>query len=98
MAASVVVKQEPVEFVDFEAKVLELCKENPKGITDTIIQDNLPNITPQQRVKGINRLLSTVRIGTFSFSFGFLFFYTTCTKSVYVWYMPWGYIHTSTLY
>jgi len=74
MAASVVVKQEPVEFVDFEAKVLELCKENPKGITDTIIQDNLPNITPQQRVKGINRLLSTVRIGTFSFSFGFLFF------------------------
>ncbi|XP_066911248.1 DNA-directed RNA polymerase III subunit RPC6-like [Clytia hemisphaerica] len=61
-AANVQVKQEPVEFIDFEGKVLELCKETPKGITDAIIQEHLPNITPQQRVKGINRLLSTGQI------------------------------------
>ena len=54
------IKQEPVDSVDFESKVLELCKETPKGISDSIIQEHLPNITPQQRVKGINRLLSTV--------------------------------------
>lgn len=58
--SNVQVKQEPVEFVDFESKVIELCKENPKGITDAIIQKSLPNLPPQQRVKGINRLLSTV--------------------------------------
>ena len=60
MAANIPIKQEPVDFVDFESRVLELCKENSKGITDAIIQEHLPNITPQQRVKGINRLLSTV--------------------------------------
>ena len=60
MAAHVQVKQEPVDYVDFEAKVIELCKESPKGITDSSIQEHLPNVTPQQRVKGINRLLSTV--------------------------------------
>ena len=62
MAASnvVAVKQEPVEFVDFESKVIELCKDNPKGITDSTIQDAIPGISAQQRVKAINRLLSTV--------------------------------------
>lgn len=66
------IKQEPVDSVDFESKVLELCKETPKGISDSIIQEHLPNITPQQRVKGINRLLSTVSF--ISISLMYLYF------------------------
>ena len=57
---SVEVKQEVVDFVDIESKVIELCKENPKGITDSIIQTSIAGISAQQRVKAINRLLSTV--------------------------------------
>ena len=61
MATNVAVKQEPVDFIDIESKVIELCKDNPKGITDSLIQEEIPSISVQQRVKAINRLLSTVR-------------------------------------
>ena len=58
--ADVVIKQEAVDAVDLEARVVQLCKENPKGITDQIISQGMPNIPPQQRVTAINRLLSMV--------------------------------------
>jgi len=61
--SAVEIKQEVLDdYVDIEAKVVELCKENVKGITDSTIQDALPGITVQQRVKAINRLLSTGQI------------------------------------
>lgn len=60
--ANVTVKQEPGEFVDIEAKIIELCNENPKGITDGVISESIPGISVQQRVKAINRLLSTGNI------------------------------------
>ncbi|RMX47070.1 hypothetical protein pdam_00016985 [Pocillopora damicornis] len=60
--ADVVIKQEAVDAVDLEARVVQLCKENPKGITDQIISQGMPNIPPQQRVTAINRLLSMGRI------------------------------------
>ena len=55
-----VIKQEAVDVVDLEERVVQLCKENPKGITDQIISQDMPNIPPQQRVTAINRLLSMV--------------------------------------
>ena len=58
--ADIVIKQESIEAVDLESKILELCKDNMKGITDAIIQQSMPSIPAQQRVMAINRLLSTV--------------------------------------
>ena len=58
--ADVVIKQEAVDAVDLEERVVELCKANPKGITDQLISQDMPNIPPQQRVTAINRLLSMV--------------------------------------
>ena len=58
--ADVVIKQEAVNAVDLEERVVELCKANPKGITDQLISQDMPNISPQQRVSAINRLLSMV--------------------------------------
>lgn len=55
-----VIKQEAVDAVEFEERVVQLCKENPKGITDQLISQDMPNIPPQQRVTAINRLLSMV--------------------------------------
>lgn len=60
--ADIVIKQEAIEAVDLESKILTLCKENAKGITDAIIQQNMPSIPAQQRVMAINRLLSTGRL------------------------------------
>lgn len=53
------VKQEPEANNDLEAKVIALCKQNPKGINDDIIRDNIPGLTTQQRVQTINKLLTT---------------------------------------
>lgn len=58
--ADVVIKQEAVDAVDLEERVAQLCKENPKGITDQMISQDMPNIPPPQRVTAINRLLSMV--------------------------------------
>ena len=42
-------------------RILELCRQIPKGITDAVIQNDMPQCDAQQRVMAINRLLSTVR-------------------------------------
>ncbi|XP_046849048.1 DNA-directed RNA polymerase III subunit RPC6-like isoform X1 [Xenia sp. Carnegie-2017] len=60
--ADIVVKQESIEAVDLESKILALCQENAKGITDVVIQQSMPNVPAQQRVMAINRLLSTGRL------------------------------------
>ncbi|XP_078671611.1 DNA-directed RNA polymerase III subunit RPC6-like [Branchiostoma floridae x Branchiostoma belcheri] len=58
----VVIKQESVEPVELESRVIELCQETPKGITDALIMKHMPMVTAQQRASAINRLLSTGRI------------------------------------
>ena len=55
-----VIKQEAVDAVDLEERIVSLCKENPKGVTDQLVQQGMPGIAAQQRVTAINRLLSTV--------------------------------------
>lgn len=56
------VKQESIDLVDLEARIVQLCKTNQKGVSDATVQQELPGIPPQQRVTAINRLLSTGQI------------------------------------
>lgn len=56
------VKQEPVDAVELESRIIELCRQIPKGITDQVIQNDLPQFDAQQRVMAINRLLSTGQV------------------------------------
>ena len=42
-------------------RIILLCQQIPKGITDQVIQNDMPQFDAQQRVMAINRLLSTVR-------------------------------------
>ena len=58
--ADVVIKQESVDAVDLEERIIQLCKDNTKGISDHVILSDMPSISPEQRVTAINRLLSTV--------------------------------------
>ncbi|XP_071080597.1 DNA-directed RNA polymerase III subunit RPC6-like [Haliotis cracherodii] len=56
------VKQEPVEEIDLETRILLLCQSHPEGIDDATIQADMPQFEVKQRVTAINRLLSTGRI------------------------------------
>ncbi|XP_074655052.1 DNA-directed RNA polymerase III subunit RPC6-like [Tubulanus polymorphus] len=56
------IKQENTDAVDLEKRVIELCEQFPKGITDAMIQTCAPHLTPQQRVQALNRLLSSGKI------------------------------------
>lgn len=44
--------------INAEQRILELCAQNPDGITDTILQQGMPQVSPQQRLAALNRLLS----------------------------------------
>lgn len=54
---------EPVNFVDLEERILRLCSECPKGITDEMISRDQPSLDIERRVKALQRLLSQVRRG-----------------------------------
>ncbi|CAL1537310.1 unnamed protein product [Lymnaea stagnalis] len=60
--AAPIIKQEPTEEIDIEAKIIELCGQNPKGISDDVIKLAIPQSDIQQRVIAVNRLLSTNRL------------------------------------
>jgi DNA-directed RNA polymerase III subunit RPC6 len=47
---------------DIEKHIYELCKQHPEGITDQILQNGMPNISSQQRLAALNRLLSLNKI------------------------------------
>ncbi|WAR19057.1 RPC6-like protein [Mya arenaria] len=55
------VKQEPVLDTDQETRILLLCHQNPDGVTDAKIQEDMPQFDVRQRVTAINRLLSTLK-------------------------------------
>ena len=46
------------EPLNAEQRILELCSQNPEGINDVILQHGMPQVTPQQRLAALNRLLS----------------------------------------
>lgn len=56
--ADVKVKQESADPVDIENRIRDLCQQFPHGITDQVIQNDMPHVAPQQRAMVINRLLS----------------------------------------
>ena len=43
-------------------RIKELCQQFPHGITDQVIQNDMPHLEPQQRAMAINKLLSLVRL------------------------------------
>jgi len=58
MEVGVTVKAEtPDTSADLTPLVLDLCKKNSKGVSDAMIQDNLPSSSQHQRVHAINKLL-----------------------------------------
>lgn len=53
---------EPVNLVDLEERILQLCSESPKGITDDVISCDQPSIDTERRLKALQRLLSQVHM------------------------------------
>lgn len=54
------VKPEPFDPVHLEHTILRLCRDNPKGITDNLLQTECPGVSVEQRMKALQRLLSMV--------------------------------------
>ncbi len=52
------VEPRPVHPVELDERILNLCSQNPKGITDDIIMMDQPQINTEQRMKALQRLLS----------------------------------------
>ena len=73
-----IVKQEPVDPVHLENTILRLCRENPKGITDSLLQSECPGISVEQRMKALQRLLSMVIYIYISDGIAVLLFYKMC--------------------
>jgi DNA-directed RNA polymerase III subunit RPC6 len=51
-----------VDPINAEQRILELCAQNPEGINDTILQHGMPQVSAQQRVAALNRLLSQQKL------------------------------------
>ena len=50
----------PMSLVDLEERILQLCEESSKGITDTVIMMDQPHLDAEKIVKALQRLLSQV--------------------------------------
>lgn len=48
--------------INTEQRILELCAQNPDGISDSMLQQEIPQISAQQRLAALNRLLSLGRL------------------------------------
>ena len=44
--------------INTEQRILELCAQNPDGINDLILRTRMPQVTSEQRLAALNRLLS----------------------------------------
>ncbi len=54
--------ESPVSLVDLEERILQLCAESPRGITDEVIMKDQPLLDTGIRLKALQRLLSQVCI------------------------------------
>jgi len=50
----------PVNLVDLEERILQLCAENPKGISEEVIKSDQPQLDAERRLKALERLLTQV--------------------------------------
>ena len=51
---------------EIEARIIELCQEFPKGVSEKILQNDMPNLDSGIRVETVNRLLKQGKIDLFS--------------------------------
>lgn len=51
-------------------RIKELCQQFPHGITDQVIQNDMPHLEPQDRAMAINKLLSLVSLLLCDWSLG----------------------------
>uniref|UniRef100_A0A2D4FPA0 Uncharacterized protein n=1 Tax=Micrurus corallinus TaxID=54390 RepID=A0A2D4FPA0_MICCO len=61
------------EPVEIENRIMELCHQFPHGITDQVIQNDMPHMEAQQRAMAINRLLSMGQLDLLRSSGGLLY-------------------------
>ncbi len=61
------IKREPqevpelsVSLVDLEERILQLCAENARGITEEVIKIDQPQLDAERRLKALERLLTQV--------------------------------------
>uniref|UniRef100_H3C942 Polymerase (RNA) III (DNA directed) polypeptide F n=1 Tax=Tetraodon nigroviridis TaxID=99883 RepID=H3C942_TETNG len=54
-------------------RIKELCQQFPHGITDQVIQNDMPHLEPQQRAMAINKLLSLGQLDLLKNSSGLLY-------------------------
>lgn len=73
--AEVKVKQEKDLYdpADVEKRIKDLCEQFPHGITDHVIQNDMPHLQPQQRATAINKLLSVGQLELLRNSSGLLY-------------------------
>uniref|UniRef100_M3XQ91 DNA-directed RNA polymerase III subunit RPC6 n=1 Tax=Mustela putorius furo TaxID=9669 RepID=M3XQ91_MUSPF len=73
--ADVKVKVQPPDAdpVEIENRIIELCHQFPHGITDQVIQNEMPHIEAQQRAVAINRLLSMGQLDLLRSNTGLLY-------------------------
>ncbi|XP_027696256.1 DNA-directed RNA polymerase III subunit RPC6 isoform X2 [Vombatus ursinus] len=73
--AEVKVKAQPPDAdpVEIENRIIELCHQFPHGITDQVIQNEMPHIEAQQRAMAINRLLSMGQLDLLRSNTGLLY-------------------------
>ncbi|EDL95159.1 polymerase (RNA) III (DNA directed) polypeptide F (predicted), isoform CRA_b [Rattus norvegicus] len=75
LMAEVKVKVQPPDAdpVEIENRIIELCHQFPHGITDQVIQNEMPHIEAQQRAVAINRLLSMGQLDLLRSNTGLLY-------------------------
>ncbi|XP_037261611.1 DNA-directed RNA polymerase III subunit RPC6 isoform X2 [Falco rusticolus] len=71
--AEVKVKPEVPDPMDIENRIIELCHQFPHGITDQVIQNDMPHMEAQQRAMAINRLLSMGQLDLLRSNAGLLY-------------------------
>ncbi|XP_045050911.1 DNA-directed RNA polymerase III subunit RPC6 isoform X2 [Desmodus rotundus] len=73
--AEVKVKLQPPDAdpVEIENRIIDLCHQFPHGITDQVIQNEMPHIEAQQRAVAINRLLSMGQLDLLRSNTGLLY-------------------------
>ena len=61
-ASTGAIKTEPD---DISERILSLCRNFPRGLSDKVLQNDMPNIDPKVRADTINQLLNSGKIDLF---------------------------------
>uniref|UniRef100_A0A8C2XEL2 DNA-directed RNA polymerase III subunit RPC6 n=1 Tax=Cyclopterus lumpus TaxID=8103 RepID=A0A8C2XEL2_CYCLU len=62
-----------LDVAEVESRIKALCQQFPHGITDQVIQNDMPHLEPQQRAMAINKLLSLGQLDLLRNSSGLLY-------------------------